>query len=132
MSPKPAQATSAQTLQQERAKYALRQVEKAVADKKIDQKDFKSYASGLPAMILMNGLGQAAATYRSKGDHTHSQLYDLLSGWLCGANQPYAGKDDLLKGITECNMQTYRIAQAEALMLLDWVKKFAKAYMKDT
>lgn len=118
-----------QTLQQERAKYALTQVEKAIADR-VNQKEFKSYASSLPSMIQMNGLGQAAAFYRSHG-HTHGQLYDLLSGWLCKANQPYAGANDLLKGVIQGDMQTYRIAQAEALLLLDWVKKFAKAYMRE-
>ena len=103
----------------------------------ISQKEYKSYASGFPAMIQMNGLGQAAAFYRSKGAENTSKgraycaLYDLLSGWLTQSGQPYADFDDLLKGITEENMRAYMLAQAEALALLDWVKKFAKAYMGD-
>ncbi|MEK7232193.1 MAG: type III-B CRISPR module-associated protein Cmr5 [Elusimicrobiota bacterium] len=117
-----------QTHQQERAKYALQQVTQAIQDE-INQREFKSYASGFPAMIQMNGLGQAAAFYRSQGG-THGKLYDLLSGWLRAQGQPYANKD-LLDGITSEDMRVYRIAQAEALLLLDWVKKFAKAYMRD-
>lgn len=113
-----------QTIQQQRAKYALEEVQVAAKSS-----EFLSYASAMPAMIVMNGLGQTAAFYKSKGG-AHHQLYCLLSNWLCEPGQPYAGKD-LLEGITQCNMQSYLLAQAEALALLDWVKKFAKAYMKE-
>ncbi|CAH1388341.1 type III-B CRISPR module-associated protein Cmr5 [Candidatus Nitrotoga sp. M5] len=124
-----------QTMQQRRAKYALEKVE-AAKNNGISQKEFKSYAASFPPMIQMNGLGQAAAFYRSKGSEENAKgkaylaLYKLLSGWLKEPGQPYAGSDDLLKGITSENMHTYRLAQAEALLLLDWVKKFAKAYME--
>lgn len=113
-----------QTIQQERAKYALEKVQKTAKSS-----EFLSYASAMPAMIVMNGLGQTAAFYKSQGGVYH-QLYELLSNWLSQQNQPYTGKD-LLVGITQCNMQSYLLAQAEALALLDWVKKFAKAYMKE-
>jgi CRISPR-associated protein Cmr5 len=123
-----------QTIQQRRAKHALEAVKKAKQDK-ISQKEFKSYASGFPAMIQMNGLGQAAAFYRSKaGSDTKGQaynaLYDLLSDWLTESGQPYETSDDLLQGIIEKDMHNYRRAQAEALALLVWVKRFAKAFME--
>ena len=117
-----------QTMQQKRAKYALEQVQNAANNHRINHKEYKSYASSLPAMIHMNGLGQAAAFFKSKGG-THEQLYALLSGWLCQADQPYAGCANLLAGITSEDMHKYRLAQAEAQMLMDWVKKFAKAFM---
>jgi CRISPR-associated protein Cmr5 len=116
-----------QTIQQQRAKYALDCVQEAAKDKAI-HKEYKSYASNLPAMIHMNGLGQAAAFFKSKSD-THRKLYDLLSDWLCCHNQPYAGCANLLEGITTKDMHHYRLAQAEAQALMDWVKKFAKAFM---
>lgn len=121
-----------QTMQQKRAKYALEQVNKAI-DEGVNQKEFKAYAANLPAMIHINGLGQAAAFFKSKGD-THETLYTILSNWLCGevdyaSTQPYSDCDDLLKGITTQDMHQYRVAQAEAQALMDWVKKFAKAFM---
>jgi CRISPR-associated protein Cmr5 len=135
-----------QTIQQERAAFALEAVEvinkriqKIAAGNdrdKIKASEYKSYASSFPAMIQMNGLGQAAAFFRSKGAgndskaHAYQALYDTLSSWLSKPGQPYQGQD-LLDGITRENMQTYMLAQAEALALLDWVKKFAKAYMED-
>lgn len=119
-----------QTIQQQRAKYALDKVTQASNNPRINQKEYKSYASSLPAMIHMNGLGQAAAFFKSKGE-THGELYSLLSGWLCQAGQPYAGCSNLLEGITTKDMHAYRLAQAEAQMLMDWVKKFAKAFMTE-
>lgn len=121
-----------QTIQQKRAKYALEQVELAI-NEGVDQKEFKAYAANLPSMIHMNGLGQAAAFFKSKGN-THETLYQILSNWLCGqvayANtQPYSDYNDLLKGITSKDMHHYQVAQAEAQALMDWVKKFAKAFM---
>ena len=55
---------SAQTLQQQRAKYALNQVQQIHFHTSLGnntEKEFRSYAASLPAMIKMNGLGQAAA-----------------------------------------------------------------------
>jgi len=118
-----------QTIQQQRAAYALKVVTEA-AKKASLHKEYKSYASGLPAMIHMNGLGQAAAFYKSKKG-THGIIYDVLSKWLCSEGQPYYGSADLLAGITEKDMHAYRLAQAEAQALMDWVKKFAQAYMND-
>ncbi len=114
-------------IQQERAKFALERIQKAIMDPSVNQKEYGSYAANLPAMIHTNGLGQAAAFFKSKGG-THERLYQLLSDWLGKENQPFAGKQ-LLEGITTSDMQTYRLAQAEAQALMDWVKKFAKAYM---
>lgn len=121
-----------QTMQQKRAQYALQGVKEAAQKYKENKaflKEYKSYAAAFPAMIHMNGLGQAAAFYRSKGG-THQELYKLLSGWLCQEGQPFPEKD-LLEGITSSDMHAYRLAQAEAQALMDWVKKFAKAYMAD-
>ena len=131
-----------QTLQQQRAKYALDCVKASVERLKNDtkaQSEYKSYAASLPAMIHMNGLGQAAAFFKSKGGE-HDVLYQVLSNWLCEENlpieyknihQPFAKYNDLLEAITCEDMQSYRLAQAEAQALMDWVKKFAKAYLRD-
>jgi CRISPR-associated protein Cmr5 len=120
-----------QTIQQQRAKFALTQVQYAASHLTPKQQtEYKSYASALPAMIHINGLGQAVAFYKSKGD-THEMLYKLLSDWLTKPNQPYAGANDLIQAITVQDMHQYRLAQAEAQALMDWVKKFAKAYMAE-
>jgi len=119
-----------QTIQQQRAAFALKCVQRVANDSNVNHSEYKSYASSLPAMIHINGLGQAAAFYKSKGG-THELLYQLLSDWLTKPNQPFVGKSDLILGITEGDMHDYRLAQAEAQALMDWVKKFAKAYMAE-
>ncbi len=121
-------------MQQLRAKYALEKVKEAAQNlSQSEQIEFKSYAAALPAMIHMNGLGQAVAFYKSKCDKsaTYLKIYSLLSCWLCSEDQPFAGKADLLDAIVESRMQTYRMAQVEAQALMDWVKKFAKTYLAD-
>jgi len=120
----------AQTIQQQRAAFALQQIEKLTT---VEQKDFNSYASGLPAMIHMNGLGQAMAFCKMKGKDrpSYAALYQLVSAWLCKEGQPYHGKADVLTGIIESDRAKYQLAQAEALVLMSWVKKFAKAYLAE-
>ena len=122
------------TIQQERAKFALERIQRLPKLLKPDgQKEFISYASGLPAMIHMNGLGQAMAFCKLKGKdrESYAQLYQLVSDWLCQSGQPYQGKQHVLEGITQCDMAHYQLAQAEALVLMSWVKKFAKAFLAE-
>ncbi|MBL3529334.1 MAG: type III-B CRISPR module-associated protein Cmr5 [gamma proteobacterium endosymbiont of Lamellibrachia anaximandri] len=118
-----------QTIQQQRAKYAMSAINQAKKDG-VNQGEFKSYASALPAMIHMNGLGQAAAFFRMKRG-THETLYRILSEWLCADGRVYGRGKDLLEEIANSDMHAYRLAQAEAQALMDWVKKFAKAFMQD-
>lgn len=128
-----------QTMQQRRARSALVAIERTL-DAEAEQdfrKAFKSYVSEMPAMIHMSGLGQAAAFFRSKGNgadvksRARRRVFCLLSDWLVEAGQPFSGQPDLLVGITSQNSQTYRLAQAEAMAYMDWVKKFASALIED-
>jgi CRISPR-associated protein Cmr5 len=122
------------TIQQQRAKFTLERIQSLPKLLKPDeQKEFISYASGLPAMIHMNGLGQAMAFCKLKGKdrNSYGQLYQLVSDWLCQSGQPYQDQQHVLDGITQCDMAHYQMAQAEALVLMSWVKKFAKAFLAE-
>ncbi len=127
-----------QTMQQQRAAFALEGVEKAkkCLDEK-QRKEYKSHVSALPFMIHANGLGQAMAFYKSKCTDSKGNekrdyvlLYQLLSDWLSQDDQPFEGMD-LLEGITNEDMHAYITAQAEAMVFMSWVKKFATAFMQD-
>lgn len=128
-----AQPPANATLQQRRAHFALQRIRILAEEWEQDadkQKAFNSYASAMPFMIHANGLGQTAAFYRRKGpEHTYYRLYMLLGDWLSQMNQPFSGKTDLLEGITQSDMDTYLAAQTEAMLLLDWVKKLASAFL---
>lgn len=118
-----------QTLQQQRAAHALDKVQALVALKDGDK--LKARASELPFMIHTNGLGQAAAFFKSKKDKKdgYEELYRILSSWLTSEGRPFADHQDLMQAITSADMHLYRVAQAEAMHYMDWVKKFAKAYL---
>lgn len=122
-----------QTQSQRRAAAALQEVKKIekLEDAKLKDR-FRSYAQSLPAMIQMNGLGQTAAFCRSRtgaSDQAYRELYDVMSNWLTYEGQPYAKQKDLLEALTAGPMGPYRAAQVEILAYLDWVKRFAAAFL---
>lgn len=120
------------TMDQLRAQYALKSVESFAQLSPVDQIELRRYIIQLPALIRMNGLGQALAFYRSKGDQTnHLKVYGALSAWLCGDNagKVFADERDVLKAITQADMFAYMAAQNEALALFEWLKKFAEALL---
>ncbi len=121
------------TIQQARAKFALERIQALPGKLEHKQQvEFISYANGLPAMIHMNGLGQAMAFCKLKSEReSYEQLYQLVSDWLCETGQPYQEQTDVLTGITQCDRQHYQLAQAEALVFMSWVKKFAKAFLAE-
>ena len=132
-----------QTASQQRAAYALSSINdmKEVLNSE-QQKAFKSYVQALPAMIQMNGLGQAIAFYRShftatdkskKGAVAYAKLYDILAQWLCGDKAlAIYSKGDLLEHIVNHDMHQYRLAQSELQSLLVWLKKMSVALIDDS
>ncbi len=117
-----------QTLQQKRAKHALDKVKELIPLNEGDK--LKSRASELPFMIHTNGLGQALAFFKSKKEKDgYDKLFGMLQTWLARPGCPFQGKEDVMVAITETDMHTYRVAQAEAIQYMDWVKKFASAYL---
>lgn len=117
-----------QTLQQLRAQHALKKVQDWVPLNEGDK--LKARASELPFMIHTNGLGPALAFFKSKKNKDgYDNLYLVLQSWLAQPGRPFADKPDLMKAITEADFNTYRLAQAEAIQYMDWVKKFSSAYL---
>jgi len=124
-------------IDRERARHALQQITE-IENRELD--NYVNYVKGLPAVILQNGLGQALATLlaASKGERDdHRLLYDQLNEWLCGENgnrySPYrrCRGSDLMRAITSGSEEEYVVAQGEALAYLQWLKKFAVAYLSE-
>jgi len=111
---------SLQTVEQKRAKHALKIVNewKNMGDA---QKKLKNYVVGMPAMILMSGFGQTCAFYKSKKEN-HETVLQALQSWL--------DKGDVIQAITASTAQEYQLMQAESLAYLNWLKKFARAYLQ--
>lgn len=121
------------TLDQKRAAHALDRVNALEKQAQTDLNDrYAKYAKGLPAMIIMNGLGQAAATLRASDAEENRLLYAHLESWLCRNDPaaPYPSTNSLLDAIVKDSRESYLRAQAEALAWLAWLKKFAQAYLE--
>ena len=125
-----------QTIQQQRAAFAMEKVSELVGEAYAGR--FRAYANSLPALVQMNGLGQAMAFVCSKksgkGDEADGwgALYKLVSDWLCRDKNVFANHDnDLMQAIVSHDQNSYRLAQAECQALLVWVRQFARALLKD-
>ncbi len=125
-------------LEQQRAKDALDKVKKRLKDFEKDKNKIERYltkAKNLPATIIMCGLGQTAATLISVGKgekiNPDQMLYEDLSFWLCDNREdaPYREEGDLIEAIVNNDRSKYIKAQVEALKWLEWLKKFATAYL---
>lgn len=120
-----------QTIEQKRSAHALAFVMELKHGKHGDYGKFKSYVSGLPATIVMNGLGQAIATELSSGEMGHDHLFKAIEEWLLTKCDIYPENRGLMKAITSHSQESYIRAQAEALAYLVWLKKFSQAYLKE-
>lgn len=117
-----------QTLQQQRAKHALKIVKDWIPLN--EGSKLKARCSELPFMIHANGLGQAAAFFKSKGKKDgYDHVFFALQSWLGQKDRPMADQKDLMQAIVNADLHVYRLAQAEAIQYMDWIKKFASAYL---
>ncbi len=142
------------TRDQQRAQHALQSVNqvKALVQERIKnagsnaheqrkarkfRDEYKSYAESLPASIVMNGLGQACAMLlaqakgKSAEQDAHRLLYNHLQDWLRGREHVgvYPKDQDLVEAVINHGQREYIRAQVESLAYLDWLKKFAQAYL---
>lgn len=124
-------------IQQQRAAYALAKVQAVTQQNSEEvQKRFKAYSNSFPAMVQMNGLGQALAFayQKSNGDKDENKgwklIYKIVEEWLLKKQTILSPSTSLIKGITESTQDRYQLAQAETQALFSWVKDFARAEIK--
>lgn len=132
--PQPQPSTPLRSMDQERAEFALKEIQTILGGPDTSHKEeVRRYLNNLPALIRMNGLGQALAFFRMKGERTaHDTIYHMVGAWLCDANSKgriFSESTDALSAITQSDMAHYMAAQNEALALLQWLKKFAVALL---
>ena len=128
------------TLEQERASFALKQIRQLQQLGETKYGHYVSYVSSLPATIVMNGLGQALTTLvaKAKGKlkDPHRLLYDHTAEWLSRqlVELRVPGNDLTLviDRLMAADQSVYVRAQAEAMAYLNWLKQFARAYLKET
>lgn len=112
-----------QTIEQRRAARA----QEYVGEIKAGIKAYKAVASSFPAMIRMNGLGQALAFLRSRKADEYQKVYAHVSQWLCAPGNVLAESGDALGELVKRDAATYRQAEAEAVAFMVWIKRYAEA-----
>ena len=132
--PPPQPSAPLRSMDQERAEFALKKIQAILGGADQSHKaEVRRYLNNLPALIRMNGLGQALAFFRMKGEGTaHDAIYRMVGTWLCDASSRgriFSEDADVLTSITQSDMAHYMAAQNEALALLQWLKKFAVALL---
>lgn len=94
---------------------------------------YGTLARKTPAMIMSAGLGQTLAFLRAKGKKQwwdeHNILYIHLSEWVSKRLADTGG--DLLDVVRQNGSDVYRMAIAEALAFLSWLKRFAEAELPE-
>lgn len=121
------------SLEQDRAKYAMTSIMSIKSADTTVQKNYKSYVKSASMLILINGLGNALAFIKSKkkdGD-AYDRLYKHLNEWL--EEKEIISKTDVLEWITKEDTTSLQIHRAtdEILALLNWMKRFADAELKE-
>ena len=122
-----------ENIQQERAKFAIEQLEKISSNQVID-KDTATFIVGTPNMILSNGIGQTLAFLLAKTDK-EKKVYRILKNWICKkyANLGFTDKSDMdfIKTFCTLKQDKYLEIQRECLRLCAWFKRYARAFQEE-
>jgi CRISPR-associated protein Cmr5 len=113
---------------QERAEFVLSKISGIKIDKK-----FKSFTAGAPTVILQNGFGQAMAFWLSKGEEKHKFVFESVKDWLIKKGIVVSNSEDVefVKKLSTIEQSEYLAAQKEALMLLEWIKRYTAAFCEE-
>ncbi len=137
--------TRRQNMEQERGRIAWENVTKIRDSKNSSlQKEYRSLARGLNAMIQINGLGQTLGFFKAKGknakDKAHYLLLQDLTNWMkddlhfsaVNSNVMQHTHDGLLKWVVDPDTSSadYRRATAECLAFGNWLRRFAEAELE--
>lgn len=139
------QGTRRQNMEQERGGLAWKQVKAIQQKDKTLQREYRSLARGLNAMIQINGLGQALGFLKAKGKNdankAHFLLLTHLTEWMGDPNHFSAtnsavlnnGQDGLLQWVVDAGTSSadYRRATAECLAFGNWLSRFAEAELEE-
>lgn len=135
------QETRRQNLEQERGRQAWENIKEIQKQDAAQQKEYRSLARGLNAMIQINGLGQTLGFFKAKGKNDAQKVHSLLLGhlttWMRVPEHFSAsnlaimdeGNDGLLRWVVDVDTTSadYRRATAECLAFGGWLRRFAEA-----
>ena len=125
------------TKQQKRAKFALEKISEfkgADGHEGLSPKDFHELANfivSMPNMVLSNGLGQTLVYLLTKKDKQR-KAFNIIKEWILRPENKFelvSGNDmDFLQSISEIDPKKYLEIQNETLRLMEWLKRYARAF----
>jgi len=124
--------------EQQRSKFALDRIEKAIQSNGKISDEFASFIAGTPTMILQNGFGQTMAFLLSKckgifnAQEKYYFTFESIARWCERENQNVTSNPlPFLKKISELKQAEYLSLQEETLKMLQWLKRYAKAFQEE-
>lgn len=120
-----------QTKEQQRSAFALEKIQTVF--RMPVSKDVANFIVGTPTLVLENGLGQTLAFLLSKQKQEHTDICNILRDWLGQEIQTLQTTDNFtfLQQLAGLDQHKYLRAQQEALALLQWLKRYARAFQED-
>ena len=132
-----------QNIEQERGRWAWDDIGKIKGKGDTLEKEYRSLARGLNAMIQINGLGQTLGFLKAKGkgdaNKAHFLLLKHLTEWMqdhfkaTNITVMKSGHDGLLQWLMDeaTSSADYRRATTECLAFGVWLRRFAEAELKE-
>jgi len=119
------------TKEQLRAEYVLKKIDTMYTNG-VDEENV-NFITGAPTLILTNGIGQSIAFLLSKAerDNKHEKVFRIIKEWLeneIPGLQGCADNMQFLQHFSQLSMPDYLRAQDEALRMLAWLKRYARAF----
>lgn len=125
--------------EQERSKFALDQIKNILNSAGRVPEDIANFMVGAPTMILQNGFGQTMAFLLSKCkgnfDNTREKHYftfKAIAGWCERENSTIRTQpSDFFYAVSQLSQHQYLTLQEESLKMLNWLKRYARAFQED-
>jgi CRISPR-associated protein Cmr5 len=126
------------SMEQKRSDFALQQINSGMNGTKSISSDLATFIVGTPTMILQNGLGQTMAFLLAKCPskeqtmaNKHYFTFNAIVQWIRKV-KPAIPADPMgfFNTVSNLDQQDYLTLQDEALKMLQWLKRYAKAFQQ--
>ena len=126
--------------EQQRSNFALKQLKETYSkdEEFIIDKDLANFIVGTPTMILQNGFGQTMAFLLSKckgkfnESDKHYFTFRSIARWSHRINETVPDKEsEFFNSVSNLKKMDYLLLQEEALKMLQWLKRYARAFQEE-
>lgn len=126
--------------EQERSDFALKQLKGTFSNggNLTIKKELANFIVGAPTMILQNGFGQTMAFLLSKckgktdEKDKHFFTFTTIARWSERVNKKVPSeKSDFFEAVSSLEQADYLRLQGEALKMLQWLKRYARAFQEE-